>query len=245
MSLRGHKEAKGVQEGQHAKNGIASVIGIMGLVMAAVSSTLMGTRIYKDSGDKMVDGYGALLRKSMLDQAYEILPNSDINTKIKKKTEEVALLKQKLDGMEKGQAKKRSKRRETLYNRINAQIQHKSYCLDYLNKQKEKQESYSHNKSKLNELMAEKEKLSFLHPKKKNELSNEITKYQTSMERDYKEYIFLEKKIIENEELEKELTGKYKVTRTSIRRRKSIRIFQIIVAITCICLICGIISFLL
>ncbi len=214
---------------------------VVGVTAATATSAVLISKAYEIGSKKENDTYKCFLQKEMLNQAYEVLSNIDIDMKIKKKTEEIESLRQKLDRIKEELPKKRKKKREDQYNCICAQIRNKSDCLDYLKQQKEKQESISKSLSKRTELADERINTSFLRLKRKNELSIELTTCEADMKRDLDEYKELEEKIVETEKAEKELAGEHKVIP---RKGIGIRIFKITIAIMCICLICGIIAFL-
>ena len=235
------KGQKNKQEETQEKNPkINRIVGIAtgGLAAAATTGVLI-SRTYEASRTKGLDEYTTFVQKSMLDQAYEVLSNTNIDRKIKQKTEEIASLKQKLNELETFKIKK--KKREKLCNNLHSQIQYKSYCLEFLEKQKEKQESISQNYSKRDELMKKKEKTLILHPKKKSEISNEITICERSMENDFREYGDLEQKISENENNEVVLAREYEVMERKAIARKG-GIVKVAVAVIGVFLICGIIA---
>ncbi|MCM1056250.1 MAG: hypothetical protein NC517_01385 [Firmicutes bacterium] len=187
-------------------------------------------------------------RQSMISQA-EDLSISDIDGRIGQKTEEIELLKKRLaateeerESFEKEPIKKQSKeirkkQLEDLRNLLFLQIQNGAFCLNLLEKQKELQRNISRNLSKRKELIEEKRNLSFLHPKKKKGIENDIIECDSKVENNLREYKALEHNISENEKIEETLVGENKVT-----NKKPLKLLKFALTIVGICLVCGMIT---
>lgn len=257
------KKDKRQEREKSRQQAILQGTSVVGGMAAVTTLVLLIPKVIADISCKILSETGKFVKKSTKDQTYEILSdldidgkivinqayevssNSDIDKKIRKKTEEIESLKKMLDkktkemkSLKKSLKSNKKKRLEDICNHLSLQIQNKSYCLDFLKKQKEQQESISQNISKRNQLLSEKENTSFLHPKKKKKIANEITECENSVEIDYKEYSALEHKISETEKEEEILAGEYKKFMTG----KGVKILITAFVIIGICLICGIIA---
>lgn len=234
---RGNEKRGKETGGQNAafKNGAAIAGAVMTAATAATTATVLSTKVYADSGRKIEKECKELVRQAMINQAYEVLSNSNIDEKIKKKAKEIESLRQKLAEI-KNSEKTRKQKAEKICETLSLQIQNKSYCLDFLKKQKEKQESISQYMSKYENLIAEKGNTSFLHPVKKSGITKEIAIYEECVSNALDEFNDLERQISANEEKEDILAETIK--RRTIAR-KSIKIVIAAVVIIGLCLVCG------
>lgn len=221
---------------------IPKAAGITSIAAGSVAAVCAVSVAYKVSGEQKNYKYGDFVKQSMEDQAYEVLSNSDIDKRIRHKTKEIELLKQKLDELETLEVKKR--KRKDLYNLLNAQILNKSHCLDSLKTLNEKKESITQSLNIRNELTTEIENISFLHPIKKRGISNKINELEINAEYALMAYKSLESKVAENEKAEEALAKKYYVMENKAIEGKSSGIFKVAIATIGICLICGFIAFL-
>lgn len=219
------------------------VMKSIGIGTAAVGATMAlaeyGTRSYKVMQEEKLYEARDFNRKKMENQTYEIyrviwngkygsLFNEDIDRKISRKESDINLLKKQLDKFE----KKKKRKKEQEYSHLQALIQNKEICLDFLRRMKEKQEIISQHIDKHKVLTTERDKISFVHPIKKREFAEEIAVCEDNINDCYNEYRSLESEISESEKQEEIMAKKYNVV-----KRTGIKIFMVVAAIIVI-LIC-------
>ena len=223
----------------NSKKKILKTIGIGTAVAAGtMAAAEFGTRAYKVKQEEKLNETMKFNVKKMQNQTYDVyrcfridykaLLNENIDSKIIQKEREINLLKKRLNNIKIDKFVKK----EREYNHLQLLIQNKEICLDFLRRKKEKQEIISQHLGKRKALTTEKEKISFLHPKKKKEFEKEIVTCENNITDCYNEYRSLESQISESEEKEKILAKKY-----SVAKRTGIKIFMVVVVITVI-LIC-------
>lgn len=228
---------------------IGTGIGIgTAVTVGTMAAAEYGTRAYKVKQEEKLNETMKFNAKKMQNQMYEVykcfrvdyksLLNENIDSRIIQKEREINSLKNRLNKIKIDKfVGKKKKERE--YDHLQLLIQNKETCLDFLRRKKEKQEIISQHLDKRNALTTEKEKISFLHPKKKKEYAGEIDVCEKNLYDCYNEYRSLESEISESEKQEKVLAKKYNVA-----KRTGIKIFIVVAAIIVI-LVCVFILWLL
>lgn len=236
------QKQSGCEQENTSPNSKKKVLKTIGIGTAVAAGTMaaaeFGTRAYKVKQEEKLNEAMKFNVKKMQNQTYDVyrcfridykaLLNENIDSKIIQKEREINLLKKRLNNIKID----KSVKKEREYIHLQSLIQNKEICLDFLRRKKEKQEIISQHLGKRKALTTEKEKISFLHPKKKKEFAKEIEVCENNISDCYNEYRSLQSKISESEGQEKILAKKYNAA-----KRIGIKIFMAVVAITVI-LIC-------